>query len=129
MFHYLITLRAEHDAEPSLQERARACLTALRDVSTKTQGQLVECWSAFDGREIVALFRSSEAHAESRISELLAEASPGFSQRVTLLTSLRELFPQSEDISLDPVDIGSDLSFPASDVPAWPEKTKNRADR
>jgi hypothetical protein len=129
MPHYLITLRAEHDAEPSLQERAGASLTALREVSAKTEGQLVECWSAFDGKEIVALFRSSEAHAESRISEFLAEASPAFSQQVTLLTSLRELFPQSNDISLDPVDIGSDLSFPASDVPAWPEKTKNRAEQ
>jgi hypothetical protein len=122
--HYLISLRAEDGAEPSIKERARASLAALGQVSDQTEGHFLECWSAYKGEEMIAIYRSSETDQEAAISRILEDASPGFSVHVTELTSLRELFPVSEDDPFDAVDLASDLSFPASDVPAWPQQNR-----
>jgi hypothetical protein len=122
MTHYLISLRAEHDADPAIKERARTSLAALGQVSEKAEGQFLECWSAFKGEEMIAIFRSSDSGKEDTISRIVENASSGFSVRVTELTSLRGMFDEEEDDPFDIVDLASELSFPASDVPAWTKR-------
>jgi hypothetical protein len=122
MTHYLISLRADRNAEPVIRDRARASLAALSQVSDTTEGEFLECWSAFKGEEMIAIFRSAGTGEEQTISRVLEHASSGFSIRVTELTSLREMFARDEDDPFDAVDLASDLSFPASDVPAWPQR-------
>lgn len=127
MPHYLIEIAAPPATSEQILNQPRAYLNGVRSVATELGGQLDGCWFVDGGERVIALLHMSQQADSAMLQEMFAKVWQGTDVRVRALLTLRELNSESpaEDVLVrtelwsDPVDLGSDLSFPASDPPVW----------
>ena len=127
MTHYLIHLGAGDGASTRIQESPREYLRILRDAVNEARARLDTIWLTDDGASIIAIVYSSDPAAIDAIRGAVSRSAAGKRLTITRLMSLQEISPRRtveselkrEEWLVDSVDLGSDLSFPASDPPSW----------
>lgn len=127
MPHYLIRMSASQGAAEQILEQPRICIMDARRVSKELGGHLDGCWFTENGDEMIAMVHIPRQVAAGALLDAYTGIGDGLEVKAETLLTLHEVNSRPPDVDAlvrtelwsDPVDLGSDLSFPASDPPGW----------
>lgn len=127
MPHYLIRMSASPSAAQQIAEQPRSCIKDVRRATNELGGHLDGCWFIENGDGVIALVHIPRHLEAAVLRQAFTGIRDGLEVEAETLLTLHEVNSRPREVDAlvrtelwsDPVDLGSDLSFPASDPPGW----------
>jgi hypothetical protein len=126
MPHFMIRLSALPSSLDWIRANPRACFDEVRKAAASADGHLDGCWFTEDGSGIVAILHIAQdmnGADDEEIRRAFSQVARDFDIEIDPLATLWEVTRRGAGSvirgEVDPVDLGSALSFPASDPPSW----------